>query len=137
MWEDTELGYRLMRRGMVLHYHPQAVVYHDHPTTFAAFCRRACQSGRVSRQLPAKHPELESDFLNAGQLRRIRRLTRPFGGLVPLVDFLDARLRLPLPKLLYRLLLKTCYARGATAGRQPPAIATLEADRNLADTSCS
>ena len=29
-WEDIELGYRLMQKGLKLIYHPEALAYHDH-----------------------------------------------------------------------------------------------------------
>ncbi len=80
MWEDTDLAYRLAERGMVLHYHPAAVAYHDHPMTLAAFCRRALEVGRVSRQFLGKHPEVGAVLLSTGALRRVRRLTAALGG---------------------------------------------------------
>ena len=56
--EDTELGYRLQRRGMRLVYRQDIVADHDHPTSYRSVCRRARIAGAVDLLLIHKHPEL-------------------------------------------------------------------------------
>jgi len=113
MWEDTELGYRLAKQGMQLHFHPAAVAYHDHPTNLAQFCRRASRVGAVSRLMIRKHPELAKSLFGHALLRRLSRaIAMP---LVPVADFIDRRLRLPLPDLFYRAIVAVHYAEGAAS----------------------
>src|SRR5439155_235664 len=81
--DDIELGYRLRRQGMVLHFRPQAVTYHHHELTTAGFVRRQRMAGRMSVVLTRKHPELDaaltrvveqaraSDALDAAGLERM------------------------------------------------------------------
>lgn len=119
MWEDTELAYRLSKRGMVLHYLPEAVAYHDHPTDIAASCRRFREVGRLSRLVLAKHPELVGELHGDNKLKWISRLASPVRALVPFANYLDSSLRIPLPFPLYWLLLGEAYARGATSFVRP------------------
>jgi glycosyltransferase involved in cell wall biosynthesis len=44
--EDTELGVRLADAGLELDYHPELLVFHDHPTTPAQSLRRSVAVGR-------------------------------------------------------------------------------------------
>lgn len=44
--EDTELGVRLTDAGLELHYHPELLVLHDHPTTPDQSLRRSIAVGR-------------------------------------------------------------------------------------------
>jgi GT2 family glycosyltransferase len=113
MWEDTELGYRLAQRGMVLHYHPDAVAYHEHPTSLAAAYDRYVKIGEVSRMMLKKHPELQSEIHSCRKLRLIHRLTFGLSALVPVADRIDSA-GLRLPEALYWLILAAGYARGAT-----------------------
>jgi GT2 family glycosyltransferase/radical SAM superfamily enzyme YgiQ (UPF0313 family)/tetratricopeptide (TPR) repeat protein len=57
-YDDTELAYRLTRRGMKLHYKPQAVTYHHHHMTSKGFAYRQRNAGRMAHTLVRKHPEL-------------------------------------------------------------------------------
>ncbi len=122
--EDTELGYRLAKRGMELYFHPQAVAYHDHPTTMLESCRRARQAGAVSRLLIRKHPELGKESLRQAVLQRLSWLRRIAMPILPLADFADRRLRLPLPGLVYRALVAAHYAEGAFQERCRKAVCT-------------
>ena len=47
-YEDYELAYRLVQRGMPLLYHPDAVNYHFHPVTFEDDCVRKRGAGRAA-----------------------------------------------------------------------------------------
>lgn len=58
--EDTELGLRLARAGLRLHYDPAARALHHHPTDLAATLERMRRVGRASRVLEGRAPELET-----------------------------------------------------------------------------
>ncbi|MDQ6894064.1 MAG: glycosyltransferase [Acidobacteriota bacterium] len=68
-WEDIELAYRLMRRGMKIVYRPAAVARHHHEITFSSFRRRQERAGESAAIFYAKHPEL-GDFLAVPQALR-------------------------------------------------------------------
>ena len=61
-YDDTELGYRLMRDGMRLHYVPQAVTYHHHEMTVTGFAHRQRMAGRMGVVFARKCPELAVDL---------------------------------------------------------------------------
>jgi glycosyltransferase involved in cell wall biosynthesis len=58
IFEDTELGYRLSRRGLRLRYDPDALAYHLRTETPERTERRWEEAGAAARVLHAKHPEL-------------------------------------------------------------------------------
>lgn len=51
MWEDVELGYRLNRAGLVLHFRKGLVVYHEHRIDFEKFAERQRMVGWYSHDL--------------------------------------------------------------------------------------
>ncbi len=53
-YEDTELAYRLRGAGLTLHFVPEALAYHKHPTDLALACRRMRVIGRWSVLFEAK-----------------------------------------------------------------------------------
>jgi GT2 family glycosyltransferase len=53
-YEDTELAYRLDQAGLEMHFAPQALAYHHHPTDLQAACRRIQNIGRWSLLFEAK-----------------------------------------------------------------------------------
>jgi glycosyltransferase involved in cell wall biosynthesis len=55
--EDVELGIRLERDGVVLDYHPELVVLHDHPQGLADVLQRMERVGRAARLLHRKLPD--------------------------------------------------------------------------------
>jgi GT2 family glycosyltransferase len=114
MWEDVELAYRLEQAGLLLHYCPRAVVYHDHPTSVAQCCRRFRMLGKVSRMVLRKHPELEPQLRSTGQLRAAARCAFGIRPAISVADYLDSTVRLPLPRFIYWGILGACYAIGAT-----------------------
>jgi GT2 family glycosyltransferase len=67
-WEDIELAYRLMRRGMKMLYRAAAVARHYHDVTFASFRRRQEKAGEAAAIFYRKHPEL-GPFLGVPQAR--------------------------------------------------------------------
>ncbi|HVE66450.1 MAG TPA: glycosyltransferase [Thermoanaerobaculia bacterium] len=70
-WEDIEISYRLIRRGLKIVYRPGAVARHHHRITFASFRRRQEKSGLAAAIFFSKHPEL-ADFLGGPQARAFR-----------------------------------------------------------------
>jgi GT2 family glycosyltransferase len=50
-FEDTELASRLFRRGLVLDYHPELLVFHDHVITLASWLERQERAGRSGRRV--------------------------------------------------------------------------------------
>ncbi|MEM7354386.1 MAG: glycosyltransferase family 2 protein [Acidobacteriota bacterium] len=64
-WEDIELSYRLVQRGMRLVYAPEATVAHDHPTTIERFTERQEKAGYSAVVFYHLHQELGS-FLGIG-----------------------------------------------------------------------
>ena len=75
-WEDIEIAYRLMRRGMRIVYRPEAVARHHHDITFASFRRRQEKAGESAAIFYEKHPEL-GDFLAVPQARSLRGASTP------------------------------------------------------------
>ncbi len=55
--EDIELGYRLHRRGMRLHYRDRLVGYHHHRYTLDSACRLLYRRGETYHVLRAKVPD--------------------------------------------------------------------------------
>lgn len=58
IYEDTDLGYRLSKRGLRLRYDPDALAYHLRTETPERTERRMEEVGAAARLLHAKHPEL-------------------------------------------------------------------------------
>ena len=54
--EDVELGVRLEAAGMILDYHPELLVLHDHLTTLASSLRRMERVGESGRIFQGLHP---------------------------------------------------------------------------------
>ncbi len=70
-WEDIEIAYRLVHRGMKIVYRPGAIARHHHDITFASFRRRQERAGESAAIFYAKHPEL-GDFLAVPQALAFR-----------------------------------------------------------------
>ncbi len=64
-WEDIEVSYRLYSKGFRLHYAPEAVVAHDHPTDLRRFAERQERAGFCAVVFYRLHPELGA-FLGLG-----------------------------------------------------------------------
>ncbi|RPI28325.1 MAG: glycosyltransferase [Acidobacteria bacterium] len=62
-WEDIELSLRLSERGMRLVYEPDAVAWHDHPTSLRSFIGRQQKVGYSAWRFYQKHPEM-AEFLS-------------------------------------------------------------------------
>jgi len=57
-WEDTELAYRLKKKGLRLVYEPTATVFHDHPTEIRRFMSRQEKAGYSAVVFYRRHAEL-------------------------------------------------------------------------------
>ena len=62
-FDDTELGYRLVRQGMRIHFEPRAVTCHHHQIAVEGFVERQRHAGRMATVLARKHPELGTPML--------------------------------------------------------------------------
>ncbi|MRR09737.1 glycosyltransferase [bacterium] len=72
-YEDSELGYRLMQRGVVVRFLPEARAVHHLRLDLAGSCRQAYHAGRSAVVFWRKHPELWSEL----SLRSARRYDGP------------------------------------------------------------
>ncbi len=116
-WEDTEVGYRLSRRGLRIVLDRAPVAHHVHPMTLAGFYRRQEHVGRTVEVLLGLHPELASnDAMPPLEPRRWHAASRYLVPLlVPLLSALD-RLGLRLPRTLYRFVLLSAFFTGRRQG---------------------
>jgi GT2 family glycosyltransferase len=75
--EDTELAYRLQPHGLRIIYRPEAVVDHDHPTSYRSARNRALTAGKVDVLMAHKYPERYSlAFLQFGKKTRVAVWTK-------------------------------------------------------------
>lgn len=58
-FEDTELAYRLSKKGMKILFEPEAWASHYHPYTIGGFCKRQETAGEMAVVLVRLHPELD------------------------------------------------------------------------------
>jgi GT2 family glycosyltransferase/glycosyltransferase involved in cell wall biosynthesis len=58
-FEDSELAYRLQKRGLNIHYRNSALAYHDHWMDVEGFCRREYGAGQMAVVFYRKHPGLD------------------------------------------------------------------------------
>ena len=79
-WEDIEVAYRLMQRGMRMLYRPAAVARHHHDITFASFRRRQEKAGEAAAIFYRKHPGARRLSWPCRWLSRCGRDARSFSG---------------------------------------------------------
>ncbi len=112
-WEDAEVGYRLIARGVRIVYCKSACTRHRHPTTVATFMRRQFVVGRSCPTLLKLHPELSAlyyykksalmmSFVGVGYFGRL---------FLPVVRLLDY-CYIPQPRIVYLFFLGWYYVRG-------------------------
>jgi glycosyltransferase involved in cell wall biosynthesis len=101
-FEDTELGYRLINKGLHLLYNPEAIGYHYRRFSYADACRReelVCaakvlfETTEAGRYLKARAPRAKPITLKHRLKRARARVIIPF--LVFLTPLLDTHVRLP------------------------------------------
>jgi glycosyltransferase involved in cell wall biosynthesis len=111
--EDTELGVRLADAGLELDYHPELLVFHDHPTTPAQSLRRSVAVGRSA----ALYNRLRPDRPHPG-VQAPRGLA--WSAVSAAEPLLGAAGRLPMPagvrERIWLAMSRAGYARGYRAG---------------------
>ncbi len=114
-WEDIEVAYRLMQRGMRMLYRPEAVARHHHDITFASFRRRQEKAGEAAAIFYRKHPEL-GDFLAVPQARLLTRSRTFAERLLPRWAALAEKRALPGTRRALDRVLRDDYLRGLKRG---------------------
>lgn len=115
-WEDIELAYRLMRRGMRMLYRPAAVARHHHDITFASFRRRQEKAGEAAAIFYAKHPELGAFLAVPQALALSEKSAGPFERLLPAWAALAERHAVPGSRRALDRVLRDDYLRGLKRG---------------------
>ncbi len=114
-WEDIELAYRLMRRGMRMRYRSAAVARHHHAITFASFRRRQERAGEAAAIFYAKHPEL-GGFLAVPQALALSDKPGTLARLLPAWASLAERHEVPGSRRAVERVLRDDYLRGLRRG---------------------
>lgn len=120
-WEDTELGYRLNLAGVAVVYHRAARARHFHPLDARAFVRRQRRVGRQVGTLLRLHPALANDpamgligpLPGLGLARWLLPLAVPALGLAD-------RLGVPVPRRIWRRVLRAAFQLGRADGERLP-----------------
>jgi glycosyltransferase involved in cell wall biosynthesis len=55
-YDDAALGHRMAQQEVSIRYHPDLVVYHDHPMDISTWRRKATANGRAGRHINALYP---------------------------------------------------------------------------------
>ena len=116
-WEDTELGYRLHRRGVRLLYCAAARARHYHPQKLIDAARRQQRVGQTSDVILNLHPQLRHDVSITRESARPRWPWRWCAAdwLLPIWQWLDL-CDIELPQPLYRAVLDSAFAVGRRRG---------------------
>ncbi len=114
-WEDIEVAYRLMKRGMRMLYRPSAVARHHHDITFASFRRRQEKAGEAAAIFYEKHPEL-GGFLAVPQALRISDRATFSQRFLPIWAALAEHRELPGARRALDAVLRDDYLRGLKRG---------------------
>lgn len=118
-WEDTELGYRLNLAGVAVVYHPAARTLHYHPLDARAFVRRQRRVGRQVGTLLRLHPALANDpamgLIGQPPGLGLARWLLPLA--VPALGLAD-RLGVPVPRRIWRRVLRAAFQLGRADGRR-------------------
>jgi GT2 family glycosyltransferase len=114
-WEDIEVAYRLMQRGMRMLYRPEAVARHYHDITFASFRRRQEKAGEAAAIFYRKHPEL-GDFLAVPQAKLLPERRTLAERLLPAWAARAEKGALPGTRRALERVLRDDYLRGLKRG---------------------
>jgi glycosyltransferase involved in cell wall biosynthesis len=114
-WEDIEVAYRLMQRGMRMLYRPEAVARHHHDITFASFRRRQEKAGEAAAIFYRKHPEL-GDFLAVPQAKLLPERRTLAERVLPVWAARAERGSLPGARRALERVLRDDYLRGLKRG---------------------
>jgi GT2 family glycosyltransferase len=119
-WEDFELGYRLLKRGLQLFFDPGAIGYHYQSVTFRDACRRARRVNAALQLLEQKEAGKyfiqwkkgrDSELGRRLSMGLAKRMMPVLALVKPLLDS-----RIPLPWAVYR---SFYWYYGSTASRAP------------------
>ena len=121
-WEDIEVAYRLMQRGMRMLYRPEAVARHHHDITFASFRRRQEKAGEAAAIFYRKHPEL-GDFLAVPQAKLLPERRTLAERFLPVWAARAERGALPGARRALERALRDDYLRGLKRGLAAAGIA--------------
>ncbi|MBD3379944.1 MAG: glycosyltransferase [Candidatus Omnitrophica bacterium] len=109
--EDTDLGYRLMRRGVKLVREKRAKVFNYHPLVLEDYAGLYRARGYYSALLEKKHPGIRE-----AELFPFRRGRSPLDAVYPLVgkavSIMDYALQVPFPEWLYERILYFYFDSG-------------------------
>ncbi len=61
-FEDVDMVYRAIRKGLRIVFSPEAFAYHNHPMTFKQYCEQSRSYQRSAVLLLKNHPELRGHF---------------------------------------------------------------------------
>ena len=114
-WEDIEVAYRLMQRGMRMIYRPEAVARHYHDITFESFRRRQEKAGEAAAIFYRKHPEL-GDFLAVPQAKLLPERRTLAERLLPAWAARAEKGALPGTRRALERVLRDDYLRGLKRG---------------------
>ncbi|HEY3203958.1 MAG TPA: glycosyltransferase [Thermoanaerobaculia bacterium] len=114
-WEDIEVAYRLMQRGMRMLYRPAAVARHHHDITLASFRRRQERAGEAAAIFYRKHPEL-GNFLAVPLAQRLPDRTPVTRRFLSFWASLGERRDLPGGRWAIDRILREDYLRGLKRG---------------------
>lgn len=124
-FEDVELGARLAKRGMRLHFEPAAVGYHHHPVTLASSLARMESLARGALIASETLPEMVA-LGDGGAFRRARRriahssvVRRSLVAIAPLCTAVPP-LRAPYFRLVHTLHYRAAVRRLAREGSCSP-----------------
>jgi glycosyltransferase involved in cell wall biosynthesis len=110
--EDTEIGYRLKKKGLKIIFNKNAVTYHYHPTDVEKYCYRMKIVGRSAVILNKKHPsifQLPSQVQNNSMRSKILDIIVP-----PLkkLCYLADQKGYKCPSIFMRMILNYYYKKG-------------------------
>jgi glycosyltransferase involved in cell wall biosynthesis len=113
--QDVELGLRLERLGMVLDYHPELLVLHDHPTSLPTSLARLQRIGHSAALLHRLQPGFDGFSVPRGARWQLARAAAPAFRAIAAIGW-PRRLK----ETAWMALHKRAYARGYRQGASSP-----------------
>lgn len=98
-YEDSELGYRLQKKGLIIKYNKNAIGCHYHITNLSKYCRRMEVIGNSMVIISKKHPEISfiKHMKNSSIKEKLKGYICPL--LRPILSFFDEYLHIHSPIL--------------------------------------
>ena len=111
-YEDTELGYRLQKKGLQIIYNKNAIAYHYHSTNIEKYCYRQKLVGKSFIILHKKYPEIFKMMIENNNFKK--NVWAIFKFIVPYLKkiaiILDCK-NIRLPNILYKIIMHYYYQR--------------------------